>query len=56
MMMSYVANYYQDLHANLVKRINTFIEPLLIIFIAVIVGIVVISVVVPMFDFYGTVL
>ena len=56
MMMSYVAYYYQDLHANLVKRINTFIEPLLIIFIAVIVGIVVISVVVPMFDFYGTVL
>lgn len=56
MMMTYVANYYQDLHANLVKRINTFIEPLLIIFIAIIVGIVVISVVVPMFDFYGTVL
>lgn len=56
MMMSYVANYYQDLHANLVKRINTFIEPLLIILIAIIVGIVVISVVVPMFDFYGTVL
>ena len=56
MMMTYVANYYQDLHANLVKRINTFIEPLLIIFIAIIVGIVVVSVVIPMFDFYGTVL
>lgn len=56
MMMTYVANYYQDLHANLVKRINTFIEPLLIIFIAIIVGIVVVSVIVPMFDFYGTVL
>ncbi len=56
MMMSYVANYYGDLHANLVKRINTFIEPLLIIMIAVIVGIVVVSVVMPMFDFYGTVL
>lgn len=56
MMMTYVADYYQDLHANLVKRINTFIEPLLIIFIAIIVGIVVVSVVIPMFDFYGTVL
>lgn len=56
MMMTYVANYYQDLHANLVKRIITFIEPLLIIFIAIIVGIVVVSVIVPMFDFYGTVL
>ena len=56
MMMSYVADYYEDLHANLVKRINTFIEPILIIMIAIIVGIVVVSVVMPMFDFYGTVL
>ena len=56
MMMSYVANYYQDLHANLVKRINTFIEPLLIIFIAIIVGIIVVSVVIPMFDMYDAVL
>ena len=56
MMMSYVADYYEDLHANLVKRVNTFIEPILIIMIAVIVGIVVVSVVMPMFDFYGTVL
>jgi len=56
MMMSYVASYYGDLHANTVKRINTFIEPLMIIMIAVIVGIVVVSVIVPMFSFYGTVL
>ncbi len=56
MMMSYVANYYQDLHANLVKRINTFIEPLLIIFIAIIVGIIVVSVVIPMFGMYDAVL
>lgn len=56
MMMSYVADYYEQLHANLVKRINTFIEPVLIILIALIVGIVVIAVVIPMFDFYGTVL
>ncbi len=56
MMMSYVANYYQDLHANLVKRINTFIEPLLIIFIAIIVGIFVLSVVIPMFGMYDAVL
>ena len=56
MMMSYVADYYGELHANLVKRINTFIEPLLIIIIAVIVGIVVVSVIMPMFDFYKTVI
>ena len=56
MMMSYVASYYGDLHANTVKRINTFIEPLMIILIAFIVGIVVVSVVVPMFSFYGTII
>lgn len=56
MMMSYVANYYGDLHANTVKRINTFIEPIMIILIAFIVGIVVVSVVVPMFSFYGTII
>lgn len=56
MMMSYVASYYEDLHANTVKRINTFIEPLMIILIAVIVGVVIVSVIVPMFGFYGTVL
>lgn len=56
MMMSYVANYYGDLHANTVKRINTFIEPVMIILIAFIVGIVVVSVVVPMFSFYGTII
>ena len=56
MMMSYVADYYQNLHANLVKRINTFIEPLLIIFIAIIVGIIVVSVVIPMFGMYDAVL
>lgn len=56
MMMSYVASYYGELHANTVKRINTFIEPLMIIVIAFIVGIVVISVIVPMFSFYGTIL
>ena len=56
MMMGYVADYYETLHTNLVKRINTFIEPILIVFIAIIVGIVVISVIIPMFDFYGAVL
>lgn len=54
MMMKYVADYYEDLNTSLLKRLNAFIEPVLILFIAVIVGIVVISVIVPMFSFYGT--
>ncbi len=53
LMMDYVAKYYEDLHANMVKRINTFIEPVMIIFLAVIVGTVVLSVVIPMFSFYS---
>lgn len=56
MMMKYVSEYYEDLNSNLLKRLNAFIEPLLILFIAVIVGIVVISVIVPMFSFYGSAL
>lgn len=55
MMMDYVAKYYEDLHANYVKRINTFIEPVMIIFLALIVGVVVLSVIIPMFSFYGQV-
>lgn len=56
LMMDYVASYYQDLHANMVKRINTFIEPVMIIFLALIVGVVVLSVVVPMFGMYSATL
>lgn len=55
MMMDYVAKYYEDLHANYVKRVNTFIEPIMIIFLALIVGVVVLSVIIPMFSFYGQV-
>ena len=55
MMMGYVADFFEELHANMIKRLNTFIEPLLIIFIALIVGIVVVSVILPMFSFYGAV-
>lgn len=53
LMMDYVAKFYEDLHANMVKRINTFIEPVMIIFLAVIVGTVVLSVVIPMFSLYS---
>lgn len=52
-MMDYVAKYYDDLHSNYIKRINTLIEPLMIVFLALIVGIVVLSVVIPMFSVYS---
>ena len=53
MMMDYVAKYYDDLHTNAVKRINTFIEPVMIITLALIVGVVVLSIIIPMFSFYS---
>ena len=51
-MMGKVANYYQDLHKNSVARIKAFVEPLLIIMLTVMVGVIVLSIVVPMFNMY----
>ncbi len=52
-MMNKIALYYQDLHKNSVTRIKTFIEPALIILLTVMVGIIVLSIVVPMFSMYS---
>ena len=52
-MMNKIALYYQDLHKNSVTRIKTFVEPALIILLTVMVGIIVLSIVVPMFSMYG---
>ena len=53
LMMEKVANYYQVLHKTLVKQMQSFIEPLMIAFLALIVGTILLAVVVPMFDIYG---
>ena len=42
-----------DLYSNYIKRLNTFIEPVMIVFLAIIVGTVVLAVVIPMFSFYS---
>ncbi len=52
-MMHKISTYYQDLHKNSVTRIKTFVEPALIILLTVMVGIIVLSIVVPMFSMYG---
>lgn len=51
-MMDKVSKYYQELHKNAVNQIKAFIEPILIIILAAIVGVVLLSVVLPMFDMY----
>ena len=51
-MMDKVASYYQEQHKNAVNQIKAFIEPVMIIVLAAIVGIVLLSVILPMFDMY----
>lgn len=54
-MMSKVSAYYQELHQNAVTRIKTFIEPFLIIFLTAMVGVIVLSIVLPMFNMYQSI-
>ncbi|MBQ6282249.1 MAG: type II secretion system F family protein [Bacilli bacterium] len=51
-MMDKVANYYGEQHKNAVNQIKAFIEPVMIIILAAIVGVILLSIVVPMFDMY----
>ena len=44
------------LYTNAIKRVNTFIEPVMIIMLAFMVGVVVLSVIIPMFSFYGQIM
>lgn len=54
-MMLKVSDYYQGLHTNTVTRLKAFLEPILIIFLTVIVGVIVLAVVIPMFSMYEAV-
>ena len=53
-MMQKVSDYYQEQHRNAVNQIKAFIEPIMIILIAAIVGTILMAVVLPMFDMYET--
>lgn len=52
-MMQKVSEYYQLLHKNIINNLKSFIEPIMISFLAIIVGVIIIAVIVPMFDMYG---
>lgn len=54
-MMHKVSLYYQDMHKNAVTRIKTFIEPALTIFLTVGVGVILLSIIYPMFSMYSAV-
>lgn len=51
-MMQKVSEYYQLLHKNIVNNLKSFIEPIMISMLAVIVGLIIIAVIGPMFDMY----
>lgn len=52
-MMEKVSNYYNTEQKNLVTQLKSLIEPVMIIFLAVVVGIVLLAVIVPMINMYS---
>ena len=55
-MMEHVSEFYQEEQTNIVTRLKSLIEPIMIVMLAVLVGIILLAVVVPMFDIYSTIL
>lgn len=51
-MMEKVSEYYQEQHRTIINSMKSLIEPALIIFLAVVVGGILVSVIVPMFGMY----
>ena len=51
-MMMRVSDYFQEMNRNAVNTLKSFIEPIMIIFLTVIVGVVILSVIIPMFGLY----
>ena len=52
-MLERVGEYYQKEQRNLVNQIKTFIEPIMIAFLAVAVGFIIISIIIPLFAMYS---
>ncbi|MFA7064803.1 MAG: type II secretion system F family protein, partial [Bacilli bacterium] len=52
-MMARVASYYQGSHKSIINSMKSFIEPAMIIFLAVVVGGIVMAVILPMFELYS---
>ena len=55
-MMENVTRYYENEQKNLVTQLKSLIEPVMIVLLAGIVGVIVLSVIVPMFSIYGNVM
>ena len=55
-MMQHVAEFYQEEQTNIITRMKSLIEPVMIILLAAMVGVILLSVVVPMFDIYSKII
>lgn len=53
LMMQKVSEHFGNLHHNAVTVIKSLIEPIVIIFLAIAVGFILMSIILPMFDLYG---
>ncbi len=53
-MMQKVSDYYQEMHKNVVNNLKALLEPALTAFLAVIVGVIIIAVLIPMYGVYDT--
>lgn len=51
-MMGKVANHFSYLHKNLISQMKSLIEPIMIVFLATIVGTIILSIIIPMFSIY----
>ncbi len=51
-MMQKVSEYYQMMHKNIVNTLKAFIEPIMISVLAIVVGLIIVAVIVPMFGMY----
>ena len=51
-MMEKVASHFQDLHKTVIDQMKSLIEPIMILFLGVIVGIILLSIIQPMFSMY----
>ena len=52
-MMEKVAAHFQMLHKNVIDQMKSLVEPILICFLAVVVGIILVSIIQPMFSIYS---
>ena len=55
-MMAHVSEYYQEEQTNIITRLKSLIEPVMIIMLAALVGVILLAVVVPMFNIYSTII